>query len=63
MKALVNLRMIFKAQQNFEDEEDSIEDAVDLALVASLKEANGRRYLFRRSKYPIGKLWIILKMT
>jgi hypothetical protein len=48
-------RMIPRAWRTMDDEEDSVEDAKDVAVAVAARNAEGRRYLFRQPKYRKGE--------
>lgn len=51
---LLNKRLQRRALRTINDEEDSLEDAKDLAVAMALKNGFTRRYLFRNPKYRKG---------
>jgi DDE superfamily endonuclease len=51
MKVLFKQRMVLKTFRASHDDDDSVEDTVDDALAVAVSRAEGRRYLFRRSRY------------
>jgi hypothetical protein len=58
MKALArkfSFRLFMRGQRELLEEEDSIEDAVDLALAQHIQKCESKRYLFHRSHYREGE--------
>ena len=51
---LLNKRLQHRALRTIDDEEDSLEDAVDLSVAMALKNGFSRRYLYQKSKYRKG---------
>jgi hypothetical protein len=49
-----SLRLLNRGYRSVIDEEDSIEDAIDLAVAMAIRNSDKRRFLFRRSKYRKG---------
>ena len=48
---LLNKRLQERAVRTINDDEDSLEDAVDLPVAMAIQNGFRRRYLFRKSKY------------
>jgi DDE superfamily endonuclease len=49
-----SFRLFNRGFRSLIDEEDSIEDAMDLAVAMAIRQSDKKRYLFRRSKYRKG---------
>jgi hypothetical protein len=54
MKDILRIRLIRNAFRSLHDEEDSLEDAKDVAVAFSYSSAKKKRYLFRSRKYRKG---------
>lgn len=51
---LLNDRLLRRAIRTIDDDENSVEDAIDLSLAIAIKNGENRRYIFRKSKYRKG---------
>jgi DDE superfamily endonuclease len=49
-----SIRLLCRGHRTLVDEEDSVEDAVDVALAMAIRNGERKRYLFRRSCYRKG---------
>jgi DDE superfamily endonuclease len=55
LQGLVKNRLFRRAMRSVDDEEDSVEDAVDIALTIGLAKSKRRRFLFRQTSYRKGE--------
>ena len=54
LRSVFNIRMKARAIRTLDDDEDSMEDALDAATAVVVRNANKKRFLFRSSKYRKG---------
>jgi hypothetical protein len=55
LNSLFNTRLFNRGFRQLNDEEDSLEDILDAAMASALRNAESRRYLFRKKRYRCGK--------